>query len=317
MGDGVDYSIELRPHSRDSAVADEERRQRARAFAPKMPNKNRPVERVQFASASASSTAEGMLKDAYRRQTNEEINTRQANVLPERHQGVSLPTGSNFKGPGTAGSEARKVKEKQAGKSVDVRDLAFNSGRGKKLGSDGNWHKSYAPISVPYYDVKQQEDAVASGGNAAAVDTQPDKQRSRPKMVQVDEANANAAKQLFLDENDQLVEGQIIFIQLPACLPELQDPDDEVRRDGGDEDKTLNRLPDGILGKLRIHKSGKVRLDVSGVPFCVDQGCETYFQQDLVCVCPLANEMVNVGPIKQRMVVTPDIDEMLARSKSG
>ena len=44
---------------------------------------------------------------------------------------------------------------------------------------------------------------------------------------------------------------------------------------------------------------------------CRVQRCDTYFQQDLVCVCPNEREVVSLGPITRRMVVTPDVDAML------
>merc|ERR1712150_335975 len=112
-----------------------------------------------------------------------------------------------------------------------------------------------------------------------------------------------AAKELFLKDDGSILEDQIFLMQLPAVLPELLDPQEEVQRDDDNETSpgagaSITRFPDGLVGKLRIHKSGKVRMDIGGVPFCVDQGCDTFFRQDLACVCPLASEIISLGPIQ-------------------
>merc|ERR1712014_145263 len=174
----------------------------------------------------------------------------------------------------------------------ELMDLAFTSSQ--KI-VDGQLKSNYAPVSVPYYTVADEED------DAPKADTVAGK-KSRPKMVHVDEMNANAAKQLFLSEDGYLHEDQIFLIQLPAVLPELMDPGEEVARDNEDAASAgagagITRLPDGLLGKLRIHKSGRVRMEIGGLPFCVDQGCDTFFRQDLACVCPLASEIHNLGHI--------------------
>eukprot|EP00913_Durusdinium_trenchii_P007537 g7082.t1 len=82
-------------------------------------------------------------------------------------------------------------------------------------------------------------------------------------------------------------EDSYFLMQLPCVLPEMRNPDDEVFREQEDalsagSGSTITRLPDGKLGKLRIYKSGKVRMEIGGVSFCVDQGCETFFQQDRI-----------------------------------
>merc|ERR1711920_402112 len=136
-------------------------------------------------------------------------------------------------------------------------------------------------------------------------------------LVHVDEENSNAAKALFLNQQGNLLENQCFLMQLPTVLPELLDQWQEVQREHEDAatagaGSTITRLPDGQLGKLRIYKSGKVVMEIGGMPFCVDQGCESSFRQDLACVCPEAKEMTSLGKIEKRVVLTPDIDAMVA-----
>ena len=76
---------------------------------------------------------------------------------------------------------------------------------------------------------------------------------------------------------------------------------------------------------VQLSRSGKVRMEIGGVSFCVDQGCDTFFQQDdmtlcykgmlwhvqiafvqtvmcqdLALVCPLAGEIFNLGNVNTR-----------------
>ena len=61
-------------------------------------------------------------------------------------------------------------------------------------------------------------------------------------------------------------------------------------------------------------------MEIGGISFCVDQGCETFFQQDmkrkrafqqmwtdrswedLALVCPLAGEFFNLGRLNSRQI---------------
>eukprot|EP00971_Amphidinium_carterae_P251832 5000061-Amphidinium_carterae.1 len=91
-GDAFDTLVPIRPYQKGSGADD--RRTKARSFRPQMPSKNIKVEHVQFAAGAASSSAEAMLKDAYRKQERQDV--KREGFVPTRNQGVSLP--SDFKG---------------------------------------------------------------------------------------------------------------------------------------------------------------------------------------------------------------------------
>lgn len=233
-------------------------------------------------------------------------------VVHDRFKGMSLNKfGIGEAGrvvPGNAftsgGAPApRKAKEWKEGKSMELMDLAFTDVR---RGADGVIRKHYNPISLPYFNVEEEEEADEGAANT---------KKTRPTMNKTDEGNSNAAKELFLTPEGDLQEDHFFLLQLPSILPELTDPDEEVKREGEDAasagaGSTITRLPDGALGKLKIHKSGKVRMEIGGLPFCVDQGSATFFKQELMCVCPLAKEIVNLGDIQNKVVLTPDLDAM-------
>lgn len=315
--------VEVRPYSADSAAA-EERRQatssRSRIFRPTLPTDRRAVEQSSFSSVSADSkgtSAEAMLNAAYRRQELQGGGSmpNQQKRVDDRFTGKKL-SHWNVGGIDNSKSEAaslaskvgglnapRKAKERREGRSTDLMDLAFNC---KPKFVNGEWKSNYTPISLPYYDVGKHEPEVEKDDGTKA---------TRPKMAVVDEAAANAAN-IFLTDRGDLKEDKLFLMQLPSILPELLDPLEEVHRENEDaatagSGASITRFPDGKLGKLKIYKSGKVRMVIGGLEFCLDQGCETFFRQDLACVCPLANEIISLGQIEKRVVLTPDLDSML------
>jgi len=286
--DSAPAYVPVRPYSAQCAAAGERRKTAAKAFRPTPPNERRNVERVVLASTPAEATAQSLLQDAWRRQELEDASGARSRsfAVPDRFAGMSLKkfglgaAGRSHTGLGSAGVP-RKVKERREGRSREIMDLAFDSG--SRI-VNGEVKLSYAPISIPYFSIKEEEDEAAAPNSA-------EKKKGRPELVHVDEANANAAKELFLDAEGGLQEDQILLIQLPAILPELLDPREEFR---GQDDASssgpavaIDRMPDGLLGKIRIHKSGKVRMDIGGVPFCVDQGCDTFFSTKIWLVCAL------------------------------
>lgn len=287
----------------DSGPAAEQRR---RAFRPAPPSQQRNVSRVLFSSSQGSATAETMLEDAWREQAlsggSSPKKTRQA---PQRFQGmalskfgVSLSSAERFAEQVSGSVMPVRRKEEREGRSMDVADMGFQPTA--KTDSMGNTRMIYAPVSVPYYRV--------AGPEAAS-----EKDSSRPTIERVDETNANAAKQLFFKEDGSVVEDQIFLMQLPAVLPDMLH-EEEAPQESEDmvHNGTLGRLPDGHLGKLRIHKSGKVRMELGGVMFDVNEGCETFFQQDIACICPNASEIFQLGRVNKRMVLTPDLDSLMA-----
>lgn len=290
-----------RPHSTELAASEQRRAEgrTAKSFKPTPPSERRKVDKVLEACTGREETAHSVFLEAMREQERRgQKGAATENFTPERFKGMSLRKFGLGHQPGAQGRAAafgdaagpRQVKEKKVGGSTGLMDLAFASNRG------------YAPVSLPYFEVAREEHDQEDGGGAK-------QQVNRPTLTRLDEANANAAKDLFLSKDGALQEQKYFLIQLPAVLPELLDgPDDEEA--GSADAGSIAQYPDGLVGKLRVHKSGKVRMEIGGVPFCVDQGCETFFQQDLACVCP--DEFYDLGAIRNRAILSPDVDTMLA-----
>lgn len=295
--------VPYRPYSSENPSAQVPKR--PKTFKPQRPAQTRAVEKASLASQDPEESVGSVLHAAARRQSQEFAAGRSSapSHVPERFTGMSLKSfGMTSSMPGTSGAP-RKAKERKDGRSMELMDLAFSQ---RMTVVDGQVMEHYTPISLPYFTV-EEEGAGTSDGAAQA--------KTRPKLVHIDEANSKAAKKL-VGSHEELLEDSYFLMQLPCVLPEMRNPDDEVFREQEDalsagSGSTITRLPDGKLGKLRIYKSGKVRMEIGGVSFCVDQGCETFFQQDLALVCPLAGEFFNLGHINTRMVLTPDLDSIL------
>eukprot|EP01070_Trichotokara_eunicae_P007331 Trichotokara_eunicae@DN5380_c0_g1_i1.p1 len=164
------------------------------------------------------------------------------------------------------------------GKFADVEALAAQSGP-----------LSYAPIKTPWRD--------------------PESHSSGP--MRTDE----------VFDTCQGEEKECLLMQLPLELPELDLKANEFQQRGFEATEksvhqtnykvsTLQGVPNGKLGTLRIRKSGKARLHFeNGLVFDVNVGTECGFCQEAVCVHK--NEALVFGDVKQRIVCTPRVFDLI------
>lgn len=147
----------------------------------------------------------------------------------------------------------------------------------------------------------------------------------------------------------------VYLFQFPPVLPDLQpivvkpDPDDpppDPDTDAMEVEPTANSkanpvtipdttayrhptLPSGIVGKMRVHASGKVTLDWGGTPLVVGMGTEATFLQDVMVIeTPEVKKedgggmdvdgeekkqgkAMGMGQVKGKFVVTPDWGEIM------
>jgi len=103
------------------------------------------------------------------------------------------------------------------------------------------------------------------------------------------------------------------FIQFPTHLPFQIDGAGEIPRTSSSSGFTnvLSQAPSGKLGELIIYKSGKVKLKIGEVLYDVSKGMPSSFFEELVYLDPGKKEFVPLGSIEKRMVVAPDIRNLL------
>lgn len=127
-----------------------------------------------------------------------------------------------------------------------------------------------------------------------------------------------------------------IFFQIPNSIPRLKGPEssqisaskakapqpshqkDSDTNEESEERCTLRSLPAGRIGTLQILKSGRARLLLGDVKLQIEPGTQVAFKQELVSVDvnrdDKSGNMVHLGNIITRMLVTPDWESLLSSS---
>ncbi|GBE60957.1 chromosome condensation protein [Babesia ovata] len=125
-----------------------------------------------------------------------------------------------------------------------------------------------------------------------------------------------------------------MHIQMPNAMPHLDKErtlheDTANRRDGRFAENTsrhathqapedpqiyqtsrVDCLPSGRLGKLRIHRSGKIQLHVGGHVFNFAQGSRVSCKQQVGCLLEENDEFLFLGNYRKKFVVSPDFSAM-------
>ena len=95
-----------------------------------------------------------------------------------------------------------------------------------------------------------------------------------------------------------------MFMQLPSVLP--------VTTEHGEEPIPVRDLPSGYLGKMLVYRSGKVQMKVGDILFDVDIGAASTCLQQVAYISPKEKKAMILGALKQRTVVTPNIDSLFS-----
>ncbi|XP_046860578.1 DNA-directed RNA polymerase III subunit RPC4-like [Xenia sp. Carnegie-2017] len=108
---------------------------------------------------------------------------------------------------------------------------------------------------------------------------------------------------------------QMLFFQLPDSLSKKMFDDNLKSMKKKNEEKALRLedIPEGYIGKIRVHKSGRVRFVMDNISLDVSVGTPCNFLQKLVSVRPEKGTMTTLHRIKQRLVCTPDFEDLLTR----
>lgn len=174
----------------------------------------------------------------------------------------------------------------------------------------------------------------------------PDEADTKSDLLSQKQAHVRKAPPLVKDievaelltELSLTKEEEILFFQLPDTLPgqpptqdtkpvktEVQREDGQmvvVKQEKNQETKfaenvcTLSDLAEGQIGKLLIHKSGRVQLVLGQVTLDITMGTPCSFLQELVSIGvgeARKGEMMVLGHVKHRLVCSPDFESLLLR----
>jgi DNA-directed RNA polymerase III subunit RPC4 len=128
------------------------------------------------------------------------------------------------------------------------------------------------------------------------------------------------ASQLFTSSHasSSSSNGQLLYIQLPDTLPIT--PDEPMETDDVDDDgghlplPSLRDVPQGHIGELLVHQSGRVTLSLGEVKLSVAMGTKGGFHQEVVSIRPSdpSPSLSVLGPLSHRLICTPDVDSLLS-----
>uniref|UniRef100_A0A0A9D189 DNA binding protein n=1 Tax=Arundo donax TaxID=35708 RepID=A0A0A9D189_ARUDO len=146
------------------------------------------------------------------------------------------------------------------------------------------------------------------------------------------DSDLTAAEELgLMDRSDT---PQLLFFQLPSSLPFPVQPQSvaepnkgfeenaepantsskerrEVMRPSSLHGSKLKDLPGGLMGKILVYKSGKVKMKVGDTLYDVSAGSNCMFVQEVAAINTREKHCCTLGEISKRAVVTPDIDNLL------
>lgn len=105
----------------------------------------------------------------------------------------------------------------------------------------------------------------------------------------------------------------VSLIKFPDSLPSKSFSDDVECK----SDCTLNRIPEGQIGKVIVRKSGKVEVTFGNTKYKLETEEPPHFSED-VMVVPSGNEEINVvklAPIKEHFVLSPSWEDFFFKQR--
>ncbi|XP_028399827.1 DNA-directed RNA polymerase III subunit RPC4-like [Dendronephthya gigantea] len=120
----------------------------------------------------------------------------------------------------------------------------------------------------------------------------------------------------LLTGNDKKKKDQMLFFQFPDSLPTKVLENEEEGSKEKNKSLKLQDISEGYIGKIQVLKSGKTRLILGGVALDVSMGTPCNFLQDIVSIHPEeeSRSMMTLCHVKQRLVCTPDFEELLKQN---
>uniref|UniRef100_A0A0A9HJX7 DNA binding protein n=1 Tax=Arundo donax TaxID=35708 RepID=A0A0A9HJX7_ARUDO len=73
----------------------------------------------------------------------------------------------------------------------------------------------------------------------------------------------------------------------------------------------MKELPGGLMGKILVYKSGKVKMTLGDALFDVSAGSKCSFAQEVIAIDSREKHCCSIGEDGNHAIVTPDIDSLL------
>lgn len=121
---------------------------------------------------------------------------------------------------------------------------------------------------------------------------------------------------VMLSSSTTDADGELMLFQLPSVLPiaaiknDTEEPHSENRPSG------LGDLPSMKIGKLLVLQSGAMKMQIGDVLFDVAPSIPCKMRQEAAIIDINNKECTMLGPVTQRVVVTPDVEHLLMSGSS-
>lgn len=136
---------------------------------------------------------------------------------------------------------------------------------------------------------------------------------------------------------DMMNKPQLLFFQFPTSLPlpqaesvaeaDMDTSEDVQTYDSQSEENYKKRrhesihgcklkdLPGGLMGKILVYKSGKVKMKLGDALFDVSAGLNCTFAQEAAAINTNKKHCCSLGEVNKRAIVTPDIEYLVGSVK--
>ncbi|XP_074562268.1 uncharacterized protein LOC141818713 isoform X2 [Curcuma longa] len=170
-----------------------------------------------------------------------------------------------------------------------------------------DYENSYYPVTLPLRR--------PHSGNPEILDKEEFGEASAP--VAFNCSNISPAEELGLMQEKSAAK-QMFFFQFPPTLPSVKKP----AADGGSRSTSelekqftngckLEDLPEGLIGKIMVHRSGKMKMKLGDTLFDVYPGVKCDFAQQVAAINVKEKHCCILGEPDKRVVVTPDVDSLV------
>ncbi|OZJ05710.1 hypothetical protein BZG36_01423 [Bifiguratus adelaidae] len=151
----------------------------------------------------------------------------------------------------------------------------------------------------------------------------PDFVKTADKVKTEDDAGGPKGK-VKADPDDAMARGETTLssINLDEDVKIKADPDApattkvptaRIKREEGDFKSPEQIAPDGLIGKLVVFKSGKVKMKFGDVLLDVTSGSECAFLQNIVALDTSNRQAFVMGNVERRFVCMPDVEWLLTQ----
>ena len=180
----------------------------------------------------------------------------------------------------------------------------------KKKTEDAKSKAKKKPATMTFFDAGASRDITATANKTKEREeiqeedeTQPYKPLILPLPVRADETTLT---ETFLKEGIDSKD-RFFLMQFPRVLPILHINEHNQSFD-------FFKKMQGKIGKCKVYKSGRIEMIIEGVKYDVNSGVQSKMQQEIAAINKDCKDIYLLNELKKKIVVTPNIQSLLANS---